>query len=34
MSAVDVVELAECEPAEVRYWQPDELSDLLFNWWD
>lgn len=34
MSKVDVAELAEAELTQVRYWRPQVLSDLLFNWWD
>ncbi|WP_053750255.1 hypothetical protein [Streptomyces sp. MMG1533] len=34
MSRVDVGELAAAELEQARYWQPDALSDLLFNWWD
>ncbi|KQW03354.1 hypothetical protein ASD08_44480 [Streptomyces sp. Root369] len=34
MSKVDVAELAEAELAQIRYWRPQGLSDLLFNWWD
>jgi hypothetical protein len=34
MSRVDVAEPAEAELEQMRYWQPDTLSDLLFNWWD
>jgi hypothetical protein len=33
MSRVDVSGLAKAE-LEIRYWSPDALSDLLFNWWD
>jgi len=34
MSKVDVAELAEAELSQIRYWRPQALSDLLFNWWD
>ncbi|MCT9076504.1 hypothetical protein [Streptomyces fulvoviolaceus] len=34
MSRVDVSELTKVELDEIRYWRPDALSDLLFNWWD
>ncbi|MFD3620269.1 hypothetical protein ACFWWT_34530 [Streptomyces sp. NPDC058676] len=34
MSTVDVEELSAGELEQVRYWRPDALSDLLFNWWD
>jgi hypothetical protein len=34
MSRVDVAELAQAELAQIRYWRPEVLSDLLFNWWD
>ncbi|GAA4026066.1 hypothetical protein [Streptomyces plumbiresistens] len=34
MCRVDPAGLAEAELAQLRYWRPDTLSDLLFNWWD
>lgn len=35
IAEVDVhgLSAAECT-ADIRYWRPDVLSDLLFNWWD
>lgn len=34
MADVNIGEPAEAELAQLRYWRPDVLSDLLFNWWD
>ncbi|GAA3154321.1 hypothetical protein [Streptomyces echinatus] len=34
MSRLDVTGLAEAELMQIRYWRPEKLSDLLFNWWD
>ncbi|MDN3025432.1 hypothetical protein [Streptomyces sp. S.PB5] len=34
MSRVDVSELADAELRQMRYWRPEVLGDLLFNWWD
>ncbi len=34
MTRVDVSELPEAELIQIRYWRPEVLSDLLFNWWD
>lgn len=34
VSEVDAGLLATADPDDVRYWRPDVLSDLLFNWWD
>ncbi|MCP9986382.1 hypothetical protein LUX01_06410 [Streptomyces sudanensis] len=34
MSTVDVAELAEAELTQIRYWRPQSLGDLVFNWWD
>ncbi|MEV0599902.1 hypothetical protein AB0I82_11490 [Streptomyces sp. NPDC050315] len=34
MSKVKVTELAEAELTQIRYWRPEVLGDLLFNWWD
>ncbi|KUN92301.1 hypothetical protein [Streptomyces resistomycificus] len=33
LSQVDERELAEAAD-DIRYWRPEVLSDLLFNWWD
>lgn len=34
MSRVDVGDLSLAELVQVRYWLPEVLGDLLFNWWD
>jgi hypothetical protein len=34
MLRVDVSELGDAELRQLRYWSPEVLSDLLFNWWD
>ncbi|MGW7261127.1 hypothetical protein [Streptomyces sp. NPDC054834] len=34
LTEVDLGELAEAELAQVRYWRPEVLGQLLFNWWD
>ncbi|MHA5051329.1 hypothetical protein [Streptomyces sp. SD15] len=34
MTRVDLSELSTAELAQIRYWHPEVLSDLLFNWWD
>ncbi len=34
MSGVDVGDLSRAELAQIRYWRPAVLGDLLFNWWD
>ncbi|MFI2431373.1 hypothetical protein [Streptomyces sp. NPDC018693] len=34
MSDVDATGLTEAELTQIRYWRPEALSDLLFNWWD
>ncbi|MFC7259402.1 hypothetical protein [Streptomyces lutosisoli] len=34
MTEVDLSELAKAELAQVRYWRPEVVGDLLFNWWD
>jgi hypothetical protein len=31
---VDLGGLSKAELAQIRYWRPAVLSDLLFNWWD
>lgn len=34
MSGVEVGDLSRAELAQIRYWRPEVLGDLLFNWWD
>ncbi|MGK4586212.1 hypothetical protein [Kitasatospora sp. HPMI-4] len=34
MDQVDLRSLSKAELAQIRYWRPEVLSDLLFNWWD
>ncbi|PIB11412.1 hypothetical protein B1C81_04245 [Streptomyces sp. HG99] len=33
MASVDLSELANAELAQIRYWRPGVVGDLLFNWW-
>jgi hypothetical protein len=34
MAEADLACLSPAELAQVSYWRPEVLSDLLFNWWD
>ena len=34
VAALDLTELTPIEPTDLRYWRPDVLGDVLFNWWD
>lgn len=31
---LDLSDLTEAEHAQIRYWRPRTLGELLFNWWD
>ncbi|MFF7048279.1 hypothetical protein ACFY94_07955 [Streptomyces griseorubiginosus] len=31
---LDLTDLAPIGPSDLRYWRPDVLGDVLFNWWD
>lgn len=33
-SALDLTELTRAERADLRYWRPGTVGELLFNWWD
>jgi hypothetical protein len=30
----DLVNLSPMEQAQIRYWEPDRVADLVFNYWD
>lgn len=30
----DLADLADPERAQVRYWQPERVGDVIFNYWD
>lgn len=34
MADVDLGVLSQAELAQISYWRPESLGDLLFNWWD
>ncbi|MER7563517.1 hypothetical protein ACGFWE_14375 [Streptomyces sp. NPDC048523] len=34
LSRLDLTGLTKADRSDIRYWRPDALADLLFNWWD
>jgi hypothetical protein len=34
VSEICVNELAECELMQIRYWKPERVGDVVFNFWD
>ncbi len=34
LSGTDLVELDEFELEQVKYWKPETVGELVFNWWD
>ncbi|MFE4634840.1 hypothetical protein ACFRJ1_15895 [Streptomyces sp. NPDC056773] len=34
LAAADTSELAAEELAQVGYWRPSTVGELMFNWWD
>lgn len=34
LGELDLTDPIPAEPADLSYWRPDVLGDVLFNWWD